>query len=198
MCSQAQGRFASLAASPTGSRVLQACIKYGGPEVRRRLWEQVSPALLDLAKTPYGHFLACKLIATMPQADLLGDVRSSLHWTLDSCRDVKLARRSPWPCQVMALHTAAPRPIAARCATLCPPSVWRHICLTEPSLPAQLPQTQLTSCPGICYVILSALYRRHQGAAGACCLPAASPKRRKCRRRAVCSLICPAAMCADS
>ncbi len=69
---QVEGRVAQTATSPTGSRVLQACVKHCTPEQRQALLKEVMPNFLDLSKKPYSHFLVCRLIALAPKQDLKG------------------------------------------------------------------------------------------------------------------------------
>lgn len=59
--------------SHTTSRVLQAAAKHAGPDARARALTEVSPELLTLAKSSYGHFLATKLIALAPKEDVPGE-----------------------------------------------------------------------------------------------------------------------------
>ena len=72
---QVDGRIAQVANSHTGSRVLQACAKHGSPQQRLKMLKEVMPQFLDLSKSGYAHFLLCKLIATIPRADLKGRVK---------------------------------------------------------------------------------------------------------------------------
>jgi hypothetical protein len=62
-----------MARSPTGSRVLQACVKHGTPQQRAAILAALQPDLLELAKSPYAHFLVCKLIDTAPKSALEGE-----------------------------------------------------------------------------------------------------------------------------
>ncbi|KAK9834069.1 hypothetical protein WJX81_007630 [Elliptochloris bilobata] len=72
---QVQGHLAELAASHTGSRIVQACVKFGSSEQRRGMLKELSPAFLELAKSPYGHFVASKLVSTASAAELAGLLR---------------------------------------------------------------------------------------------------------------------------
>ena len=62
------------ATSPTGSRVLQACIKHCTAEQRSQLLQQLLPHILDLSKQPYGHFLVRRLIALASKEDQKGAI----------------------------------------------------------------------------------------------------------------------------
>lgn len=75
---QVDGRIAQVANSHTGSRVLQACAKHGSPKQRLSMLAEIMPQLLDLSKSPYAHFLVCKLIATIPRPELKGRLSSGL------------------------------------------------------------------------------------------------------------------------
>ncbi len=66
------GRVAELAASHVTSRVLQACAKYGTGAQRAALLQEVMPEFVSLAKSPYGHFMLRKLVATAPRATVPG------------------------------------------------------------------------------------------------------------------------------
>lgn len=61
--------------SHTTSRVLQAAAKAAGPKARANALSEVSPDLLTLAKSSYGHFLAAKLIALAPKQEFPGKKR---------------------------------------------------------------------------------------------------------------------------
>ncbi len=69
---QAAGKIASMARSPTGSRVLQTCVKHGTPEQREQVRRELQPSFVELSKSPYAHFLVCKLIDTAPKAAIDG------------------------------------------------------------------------------------------------------------------------------
>jgi hypothetical protein len=69
---QVQGRMAEISASHTGSRIIQACIKLGSQEQRRVLQKELAPAFVELAKSPYGHFVASKLVGTATKVELAG------------------------------------------------------------------------------------------------------------------------------
>lgn len=66
------GRIAELAASHVTSRVLQACAKYGTGAQRAAMLAEVLPEFVPLAKSPYGHFMLRKLVATAPKATVPG------------------------------------------------------------------------------------------------------------------------------
>ena len=70
---QMAGQIPRMARSPTGSRVLQACVKHGASEQRRIILEALQPDLLELSKSPYAHFLVCKLIEAAPKHALEGE-----------------------------------------------------------------------------------------------------------------------------
>lgn len=74
MCLQVKGRVIQVATSPKGSRVLQACAKYGTPEQRKALLAEIKPELVELSKSPYAHFLICKLVATATKEDIPGSL----------------------------------------------------------------------------------------------------------------------------
>ncbi len=63
-----------MAASKTGSRVLQACVKHGNPNQRAQILEELQPSFLELSKSPYAHHLVCKLIDTAPKSATEGEV----------------------------------------------------------------------------------------------------------------------------
>lgn len=67
-----QGHLVELAASHTGSRIVQACLKFGSKEQRHSMLKELSPAFLELAKSPYGHFVATKLASTASAEELAG------------------------------------------------------------------------------------------------------------------------------
>ena len=69
---QAKGQLSQLTASHTGARVIQACAKHGNSDDRQQLLQEILPDLLDLAKSPYGHFTVIKLIQLVPKSDLPG------------------------------------------------------------------------------------------------------------------------------
>ena len=58
--------------SHTTSRVLQTAAKAAGPKARAGALEEISPDLLALAKSSYGHFLATKLISLAPKEEVPG------------------------------------------------------------------------------------------------------------------------------
>jgi hypothetical protein len=52
-----------------GSRIVQACLKYGNNEQRKQIIELFSnKSILELAKSKYGHFLAIKMIEFLDKA----------------------------------------------------------------------------------------------------------------------------------
>lgn len=69
---QVQGHLAEMAVSHTGSRIVQACIKFGSEEQRQAVRKEVAPVFLELAKSSYGHFVASKLVATASKTELAG------------------------------------------------------------------------------------------------------------------------------
>lgn len=71
-----------MARSPTGSRVLQACVKHGTPEQRKQIMEGLQPSLLELSKSPYAHFLVCKLIDTAPKGAIEGKLTDMMAGSL--------------------------------------------------------------------------------------------------------------------
>ena len=76
--------------SHTTSRVLQAAAKAAGPEARAGALKEVSPDLLTLAKSSYGHFLAAKLISLAPKEEVPGEGKK--NGSFGFC--VREARRS--------------------------------------------------------------------------------------------------------
>ena len=72
MAVQVQGHLAEMAVSHTGSRIVQACIKFGSEEQRQAVRKEVAPVFLELAKSPYGHFVASKLVTTASKTELAG------------------------------------------------------------------------------------------------------------------------------
>ncbi|BDA41597.1 Pumilio homolog 3 [Coccomyxa sp. Obi] len=71
-----KGRLAGMAASPSGSRILQACVKHGSPEQRSQILDELQPSFLELSKSPYAHFLVCKLIDTAPKSATEGFMKA--------------------------------------------------------------------------------------------------------------------------
>ena len=67
-----KGSVSKLAMSHTTSRVLQAAAKAAGPKARADALKEISPDLLTLAKSSYGHFLATKLISLAPKEEVPG------------------------------------------------------------------------------------------------------------------------------
>ena len=78
---QVSGRVAALAMSHTASRVIQACAKHGSPAHRQALMQEVAEKPIDVAKSSYGHFLVCRLIALAEKEELAGQwpARASQH-----------------------------------------------------------------------------------------------------------------------
>lgn len=67
-----QGRLAELAGSHSASRIIQSCAKYGSAAERAAILKELQPKLLELAKSPYGHFVVSKLVALAPKEQLPG------------------------------------------------------------------------------------------------------------------------------
>jgi hypothetical protein len=67
-----QGRLAELAGSHSASRIIQSCAKYGTAAERAAILKELQPKLLELAKSPYGHFVVSKLVALAPKEQLPG------------------------------------------------------------------------------------------------------------------------------
>ncbi|PSC67267.1 pumilio-like protein 24, partial [Micractinium conductrix] len=67
-----QGHVAELAGSHSASRVIQTCAKYGTAEERASILRELEPKLLELSKSPYGHFVVSKLVALAPKQQLPG------------------------------------------------------------------------------------------------------------------------------
>ncbi|KAK9810029.1 hypothetical protein WJX72_003629 [[Myrmecia] bisecta] len=72
---QVKGHIAELAMSHTASRVIQAIAKHGSVSERQQILEDIKPKIMDLAKSPYGHFVVCKLIDLAPKTDVPGLLR---------------------------------------------------------------------------------------------------------------------------
>lgn len=68
-----KGHMANVAASPTASRIIQSCVKYGTAAHRAAILAEVQPQLVELAQNPYGHFLVSKLLAKATRAEAAGD-----------------------------------------------------------------------------------------------------------------------------
>lgn len=64
--------MAAVSMSHTGSRVVQAVVKFGTPEQLECIWDEVTRSLLDLCKSPYGHFLLVRLISKAPPSRVAG------------------------------------------------------------------------------------------------------------------------------
>lgn len=75
---KSKDRVAELAASHVTSRVLQACAKYGTGSQRAAMLAEVMPQCVPLAKSPYGHFMLRKLVATAPKATVPGALAGAL------------------------------------------------------------------------------------------------------------------------
>ncbi|EIE25301.1 ARM repeat-containing protein [Coccomyxa subellipsoidea C-169] len=71
-----KGDLTRMAASKTGSRVLQACVKHGNPNQRAQILEELQPSFLELSKSPYAHHLVCKLIDTAPKSATEGFLKA--------------------------------------------------------------------------------------------------------------------------
>lgn len=82
---QAKGQLSQLTSSHTGARVIQACAKHGSQEDRDALLQEILPNLLDLAKSPYGHFTVAKLIELLPKAKLPGEGLTVLKLVIPIC-----------------------------------------------------------------------------------------------------------------
>ncbi|KAI3432645.1 hypothetical protein D9Q98_004191 [Chlorella vulgaris] len=67
-----QGRLAELAGSHSASRIIQSCAKYGSPAERAAIVKELEPKLLELSKSPYGHFVVSKLVSLAPKEQLPG------------------------------------------------------------------------------------------------------------------------------
>lgn len=76
---QAAGKIGTMARSPTGSRVLQTCVKHGTPEQREQVRRELQPSFVELSKSPYAHFLVCKLIDTAPKTAIDGKLVTHLR-----------------------------------------------------------------------------------------------------------------------
>ena len=83
---QVSGRVAALAMSHTASRVIQACAKHGNAAHRQALMKEVAEKPIDVAKSSYGHFLVCRLIALAGKEELAGQrpAWASQHCSADS------------------------------------------------------------------------------------------------------------------
>ena len=78
---QVSGRVAALAMSHTASRIIQACAKHGSPTHRQALMKEVAEKPIDVAKSSYGHFLVCRLIALAGKEELAGQRPAWPHGT---------------------------------------------------------------------------------------------------------------------
>lgn len=66
------GHMAELAGSHAASRVIQTCAKYGTPAERSSILKELQPKLIELCKSPYGHFVVSKLVSLAPKEQLPG------------------------------------------------------------------------------------------------------------------------------
>lgn len=84
-------RIAELSGNHSASRVVQACIKYGSTEDRQKILKEVQPRLLELSKSPYGHFVVSKLIDVSPKNELPGKLLRLFVYLLEfSSRNIAL------------------------------------------------------------------------------------------------------------
>ena len=65
-----KGKVPELANNHKGSRVIQALLKYGTETQKRSVYEECTPAVAELAKSLYGHFLVKKLIDETAKKDV--------------------------------------------------------------------------------------------------------------------------------
>ena len=75
---RSRGACAALAMSHTASRVLQAAAKAAPPAARAALLAEVTPDLVPLAKSSYGHFLVVRLAATADRAGVAGEGKGGM------------------------------------------------------------------------------------------------------------------------
>jgi pumilio family protein 6 len=61
-----KGRLALIAAKHDSSRVLQRLIKFGSPEQRRQIFDELKKILVKLSLNKYGHFLVVTLVPLLP------------------------------------------------------------------------------------------------------------------------------------
>ena len=73
---QVRGKVVDLAMSHTASRIIQACAKHGSAQHRQQLTAEVTPRAIEVAKSPYGHFLLCKLINLASKSELPGTLQA--------------------------------------------------------------------------------------------------------------------------
>lgn len=69
---QARGKLHELASNHTASRVIQFCAKYGGPEERKAIVEEIRANIVDMSKSKYGRHLVKKLIAVATKEEVPG------------------------------------------------------------------------------------------------------------------------------
>lgn len=67
-----EGKLAEVSRSPKASRIVQTCVKFGSQEQRAQVLAELRPILHELIKSPHGHFIVLKLIATASEAQLKG------------------------------------------------------------------------------------------------------------------------------
>ena len=65
-----KGKVPELANNHKGSRVIQALLKYGTETQKRSVYEECTPAVAELAKSLYGHFLVKKVIDETAKKDV--------------------------------------------------------------------------------------------------------------------------------
>ena len=65
-----KGKVPELANNHKGSRVIQALLKHGTEAQKRSVYEECTPAVAELAKSLYGHFLVKKLIDETAKKDV--------------------------------------------------------------------------------------------------------------------------------
>ena len=98
-----KGHMANIAASPTASRIIQSCVKYGTAADRATILAEVQPQLVELAQNPYGHFLVSKLLARASRAEASGGVppRLCVFPMVGCCSAVRPCRALQYPLPMM-------------------------------------------------------------------------------------------------
>jgi len=128
-----KGQVVALSQNHSTSRVVQAVIKYGSAAHRKVLLDEMKPHLLELSKSPYGHFCVRKLVTSKgqdptgeepcsppphpPRPSLpparptqQGEVSGQLLpcWSESYLCDIRLRRGFPCPTPVPLYRTSGP------------------------------------------------------------------------------------------
>lgn len=70
------GHMVNVAASPTASRIIQSCVKYGSDADRAVILKEIQPQVVELAMNPYAHKLVSKLLANGTKEEAFGLVKA--------------------------------------------------------------------------------------------------------------------------